>query len=702
MKRIVIGMLAVALAAVAQKNDQGERLLKAAMNAELVNGDLKAAIEQYKTIASKYASDHTVAAQALIHMAECHQKMGDTEARKVYEQVVREYADQKEAVALARAKLGKAPGAVNSGMFSREVWSLPEMREACSMVSRDGRYLPYIDWSEHGDLFLHDFSSDTNRRLTNTGTDHVLGPKVEQFADDVVSFSRDGKQLAYSWLRGDINRYELRLMDLRGDGIPPSRLLFDNPDIQYLAPTDWSPDGKLIAVKIQRADKTGQIGLVSVTDGALRVLKSVDWRGPTRLGFSGDGKYLAYDRPPADNTEQRNVFLLATDGSREIPAAASPSQDTVVGWSNDGKRLLFTSDRSGSAGLWSVLFADGKIAGSPELLKPDIGQILGLGVTDAGKLYAVVNPIPSGTSDVYVATIDFAAGKLLSPPALAAQTYVGNNKSPAWSPDGKNLAFASWRNSAGPGHFVIGIRSMETGLVREVSPSPGFDALSALTWVPDGSAWVVRGGDTKGRYGIFRVDAKTGQSSILVTQGERETIGPLGISPDGKKLYYSSNHFEARYALESQNSFIMEKDLATATEKELLRTQNAGYGPLLSPDGQYIMVITERYGPSPAVSIVPTAGGELRKLAEAIGIAQGWAADSSAIYDIRKSGELWRLPVDGSKPQKLNLKWQGNNPMGPFRVHPDGRQIAIGTPAARNGTQVWVLENFLPAVKGTN
>src|SRR5215472_2522123 len=101
MKSILIGTLVAILASGAQSTD-AERQLKAAMNAELVNGDLKAAIRQYGEIAAKYArADRSVAATALVHMAECYQKLGNDESRKVYERVVREYADQKDAVATA-------------------------------------------------------------------------------------------------------------------------------------------------------------------------------------------------------------------------------------------------------------------------------------------------------------------------------------------------------------------------------------------------------------------------------------------------------------------------------------------------------------------------------------------------------------------------------------------------------------------------
>src|SRR5262245_35515650 len=108
MKAIVTAILAAVLAASAQTGEAA-RQLKAARNAELVDGDLNAAIKQYATIVAKYVkTDRTVTSMALIHMADCYQKMGNVESLKLYEQVVRDYGDQKEAVAMARARLDGA------------------------------------------------------------------------------------------------------------------------------------------------------------------------------------------------------------------------------------------------------------------------------------------------------------------------------------------------------------------------------------------------------------------------------------------------------------------------------------------------------------------------------------------------------------------------------------------------------------------
>ena len=50
-----------------------------------VTGDLRAAIDGYKKIVARAGSNREVAAQALVRMADAHQKLGDTESKKIYD-----------------------------------------------------------------------------------------------------------------------------------------------------------------------------------------------------------------------------------------------------------------------------------------------------------------------------------------------------------------------------------------------------------------------------------------------------------------------------------------------------------------------------------------------------------------------------------------------------------------------------------------
>src|SRR3990172_7340187 len=226
MKPILIGIVSAmlvmaALALGAQKPDDVERKLKAAMNTELVDGNLKAAIEQYKKVAQR--GIRPLAAQALVHMAECYQKLGDAEARKIYERVVREFADQKEAAATARTRLGGNATTQNAGIVTRQVWSGPNVYIYGS-VSPDGRYLSFVD-QETGDLALRDLANGKDRRLTNQGTG------FESTQGSVIS--PDGKQVAYSWDNRD-GTSDLRLIGLNGSGPATPQVLYDNEDINVI------------------------------------------------------------------------------------------------------------------------------------------------------------------------------------------------------------------------------------------------------------------------------------------------------------------------------------------------------------------------------------------------------------------------------------------------------------------------------------
>src|SRR5215472_12683074 len=79
----------------AQKNDRPEVLLEAAKQKATLEGDLKGAIKLYKDIAARFASNHAVAATALLRMAECYQQLGDAEWRKVDQEMISKYPEQK-------------------------------------------------------------------------------------------------------------------------------------------------------------------------------------------------------------------------------------------------------------------------------------------------------------------------------------------------------------------------------------------------------------------------------------------------------------------------------------------------------------------------------------------------------------------------------------------------------------------------------
>ena len=693
---VICGLVAAVALVAADQNDAARTMLEAARKKEVVDGDLNGAIRQYKAIADKYKSDRAVAADALVRMAAAYEKLGDVEAQKIYQRLLRDYGDQKDAVAIARARLAAPDGAaISGGVALRKLWTSLPGEFFFGGLSPDGRYLTYSSRFNTA-VILRDLVTGADRPLTSGDAHGTFGSAI----------SMDGKEVAFDWCTPET--CELWISPLQGAGLPSSRSVFANEEVLSIRPHDWSPDGRRIAVSLQRKDRTAQIGWVSVADRSLRVVKSVDWRGPIRMFFSPDGRDIAFDLPASDTTDDRDVFVVAADGSREIAAVVNPGNDFLIGWAPDGGHLLFASDRSGTVGLWALPFAGGKPQGAPRLLKANIGNVFPLRITKAGSLYTTIQ---ANDQDIELVSIDFEAGRQTGPPVKPIQQFTGSNSQPAWSPDGKWLAYVSRRgNGFGVFGSVIAMRSSDTGDIRELRPLLSY--LQGLTWSRDGRSFVVFGADFKGRDGVFRIDARTGEVTPLifpVAQADSLSYEGFFWSPDGQRLYYHS-----------QMGAVHERNLSSGTERLIVggrsspaftKPPDGTVGPIsLSPDGRWIAAgRLEASGTSEAVVLIPVDGGEPRALLRVSqpewinNTPMPWTPDGRAVL-VRKmtradgsTSELWQVPIDGTAPRKLELDVNRVLPyaQGKIQLHPDGHRLAFVS-GHYPVLEVWVLENFLP------
>jgi Tol biopolymer transport system component len=660
---------------------QAEKLLASAQHKAAMDGDLKGAIEEYKKALAAAGNNRALGAQALLRMAECHQKLGDAEAQAIYQRLVRDYADQKEAVVVARARLVTPASAARV----RGDWSVWAGRQADGFgtITPDGRFLTYTDWENGASLALRDLTTGTNYRLTSGG--------VTQFS----TISRDGRQVAYEWRDNTVpeseRRHEIRVARLQGTSISDARRLFQHEDVRNSAPYDWSPDGKWIAAGLSRQDGTNQIGLISVQDGSLRVLRSLDWRGTNKILFSPDGKYIAYDLSVTDSHDERHVFVMSVDGAHQAAVAADPSQNVVMGWAPDGQHVLFSSNRSGSFGLWAVPVKDGKPTGSPLLLKADVASSWSLGLTAAGTMY-----VWKYASPVYVQTseIDLTSGKLAPGPATF-QRFITSRGRPAWSVDGKHLAYQSC-DPLGAGPCTLWIRSMQTGELREVNVKLGYFFFPQ--WSPDGRELLVNGRDMKGRNnGVYRLDVRTGDATLIVSP-------PPGNSPhwaaDGKRVY------------SRRGSAIIERDLASGVEREVAQIPNASPGGMaLSPDRRFVAYQTDEPTGRQTLFVMPLAGGPPRSILQVNGPQRlvqrfHWTADGRALVAVKQIGEsgrreLWIADANGGQSRKLDIDVANWMIEDGFHFDQAGKQVAFVAAAGQPGLEIRALENFLPKSAAT-
>ena len=648
------------LASSGYTEQSAEELYQSGLYEEQIKGELDRAIEIYRTIVSKYPENRSAVAKALLHIGLCYEKLGKQEAQKVYRRVIEEFADQKAVATEARTRLAAleqpAGPAEAKGIVVRQMWTGDDV-DLCGAVSPDGRYLSFVDW-ETGDLAIREIATGKARRLTNKGS--------WDDSNEYALFSRwssDGRKIAYTWQNKD-GVFGLRTVGL--DGSAPHVLYTSKGEISYNEPTSWSPDGKQVLVKLLREDESGQMALISVADGSVRVLKDLP------LGwayFSPDGRHIAYSR-------NGDIFLRSADGSRDTPLVEHPANDYVLGWASDGKSILFTSDRTGTSDAWAVPVSEGTSQGAPKLIKRDIGKISSMGFTREGTWFYGLR---TGTQDVYVAALHRESGEISSPPRKASQRFEGSNTSPDWSPDGQYLAYVSRREHSA---FYLCIRTLKTGEEREFFPK--FKRMYRPRWSPDGRSILVYAAEQNNRRGLYQIDAQTGDVTSIV-QYMLNWIPEYTWSLGGKAILYTCN------VPDTDLMRILMRELETGTENELYRSASPGYtGKLaLSPDGRWLAFCEANL-----LRVMPTAGGKARKLIEPGQIsAIAWTDDGQDIFLVKgwPNTELWRIPASGGEARKLGLAMDR---IRHLRVHPDGQQIAFDSGHANS--EVWMMESFLP------
>jgi Tol biopolymer transport system component len=136
---------------------------------------------------------------------------------------------------------------------------------------------------------------------------------------------------------------------------------------------------------------------------------------------------------------QLGLFVAVSDGSDERPLLANPNTDYDPVWAPDGKSVVFTSDRNGSADLFRVN-TDG--SGLTQLTTDPAYDDQAAFSPDSKQL-VFVSTRGGGMANLW--TMDLATLR-----AKALTVGKTGDFRPSWSPDGKWIAFSSVRGNSMP------------------------------------------------------------------------------------------------------------------------------------------------------------------------------------------------------------------------------------------------------------
>jgi Tol biopolymer transport system component len=276
------------------------------------------------------------------------------------------------------------------------------------------------------------------------------------------AWSPDGRTIVFvSWRDGN---GEVYAMDADSSG---PRNLTQHP-AKDVRPA-WSPDGGRIAFGSRR-DGNSEVYVMNA-DGSGKRNLTRDRASDDYPTWSPDGRRIAFVRGyhlylvNVDGSGLRRLTLRIPEGT---PQTTGPRRGGQVVWSPDGRtiyfgRYLVRADGSGARRLPYIPLT--------AVWSPDGRRIAFAGKTPRGPESG--RPFYSSHSDIYVMNADGSGTRKLTHNAR-------QNAEPAWSPDGRKIAFRSTRN----GNRDIYVMNADGSGKRNLTRNAAWD--SRPSWSPDG------------------------------------------------------------------------------------------------------------------------------------------------------------------------------------------------------------------------
>ncbi len=209
------------------------------------------------------------------------------------------------------------------------------------------------------------------------------------------------------------------------------------------------------------------------------------------------------------------------------------------------------------------------------------------------------------------------------------------NLSPAWSPDGGQIAWTSYKK-ANPDLYV---KDLGSGRTRTVSHVKGINTSPAFS--PDGSQLALAR-SVEGDSDIFVVDSRTGNELRRITTGGGIDVSPV-YTPDGGQIAFASER--------GGGSQVYAVPAGGGAATRLTFVGDFNIDPVISPDGTKIAFVGRSQGGFD-VYVADIDGRNVVRLTQDMGDNEDptWSPDSRYVaFSSTRTGrsEIWVSTADG-------------------------------------------------------
>lgn len=659
-------------------------------------GSLKEAIELYKSVADNAQADRAVRAKALYQMGNCYEKLGQQEARGVYEKLVANYSDQPELVANAKRKLSKLivdqTNSENSGILIRQV---PNHELDINAYSPDGRYATYNDWDE-GQIGVVDLKSGNKWVLTKDGDWASHYPLFDKW-------SPDSKQIVYNWIIEQVVKgedtfiYELHVVDKDGSN---DHTVIKNGDRDIWV-ADWSKDGASLLCIEGEPNHTNlcRLVLISANDGSKKIIAVLGNVRNINANFTNDGNFIVFRARAEKNPEDYDIFIVSKEGGTVRPLITNKEDDEAPFRVSNTNQFVYFSYHSGTKDLWTMTIKDGKLQSEPRILKSDFDQSSKIiGTNNYGTLFFTSTRL---NSEIYKASLDFDNNEVKVAPLNIKRNSGRQIIRAIWSPSFKYVAGMLQtpydpETKTAPLKFVI--QDVQNGVEHEISPDLRSYPLVwwiQPQWTPDEKSILIKALDKEGMKGLYQIDVQTGKAKPYKVPMEYPHLvwRWLQFSPDGETQYFvTQDGFEPKQKLVAST-------VKSGEEKVLAKFNQWVDRMSLSPDGKKLAVSN-----MDSLWILPVDGSAEKKRLVSYdrlnGNLIGWSSDNQSIYvatdDSKKDLHLWQFSLGNEpakelfSPEKLKL-FQG---VFKIKISHVGSESSLTMENGRRIDEYWAVENI--------
>ncbi len=244
-------------------------------------------------------------------------------------------------------------------------------------------------------------------------------------------------------------------------------------------------------------------------------------------------KYLPQLVETGEPSDFGRIFRIKDErsGSLATSPAASPSGDLVAAltaYKGDIDVVLFDArNRKLIRNLTRGFSNEYQYLVAQELA---LGRKMGRDISFSadGNTIAVFAKREKGRSLLLIDVLNGGLREIIDMDELEQQS------SPAFSPDGRTIAFSAWRG----GNFDIFALDVESRTITNLTNDELFDGAPVFT--PDGRSVAFVSAIGTGYAKVFRTDLGTPGSRFTLTTGESNENDPV-FSPDGKRLYFTTD-----------------------------------------------------------------------------------------------------------------------------------------------------------------